>query len=489
MPSGASHAARRHTLELYSEDEGSRVYTVRIPTAEDEIIVQNNQRSFIVNKLSRKSDVLYIEGHPRNEYKFVRRAVEGDKSLRLVSYLKTGPHKFLRQGIESPQELAAGFPATKADLYQFAAIILGDIPQSFFTANQLTMIREFVSERGGGFLMLGGSTAFEESFVGSPIADALPVVLLRQAQLPAHLRQRAGGEKFSLRLTDEGQATSLLRLGLDGATNRRQWQKMPQLQGFNVTGPAKPGATVLAVHPTLSLHNEPLPVIAAERYGRGRSMVIATASTWRWQMLLPHEDLSHERFWRQVLRWLAAAAPSPVELSLDKESYGEGEQADVRVRVSDSTYAPVNDAAVWLKLTDPAGTIQDIQLEWTIDEDGIYSGTFSVTREGIHQIEVAATMPSGAVQENSTNFLVVNSVVEFIDSDMDAALLKAMAGAGGGRFYSDSQADKLVNDLKRLRKVVPVNVEQDIWDMPAVLFLLGGLFALEWLIRRTKGMS
>lgn len=98
-------------------------------------------------------------------------------------------------------------------------------------------------------------------------------------------------------------------------------------------------------------------------------------------------------------------------------------------------------------------------------------------------------MPSGAVQENSTNFLVVNSVVEFIDSDMDAALLKAMAGAGGGRFYSDSQADKLVNDLKRLRKVVPVNVEQDIWDMPAVLFLLGGLFALEWLIRRTKGMS
>jgi hypothetical protein len=271
--------------------------------------------------------------------------------------------------------------------------------------------------------------------------------------------------------------------------NRQRWQKMPRLQGINVTGRVKPGATVLAVHPTLSLRNEPLPVIAYERYGRGRSMVIATASTWRWQMLLPHEDMSHERFWRQVLRWLAAPAPSPVELSLDKDSYGAGEQVNVRVRVSDNTYAPVNDAAVWLKLTDSAATIQDVQLEWAIDDEGIYTGAFNVHKDGLHKIEVAATSPSGEVQEASTHFLVVDPIAEFIDAGLDAALMKTMAGVSGGTYYTHNNADRLVKDLKHLQKVVPVDVEQDIWNMPVVLFLLFGLFALEWLIRRRKGMS
>jgi uncharacterized membrane protein len=486
---GQSPAAQRYTLELTSEDEGSRVYVVRIPEEQDEIIVQNNRRTFLVNKAHKRSDVLYIEGRPRNEYKFIRRAVEEDKALRLVTYLKTGPHKFLRQGIESPQELANGFPQKKEDLYQYAALVLGDIPKSFFSADQLAMIREFISERGGGFLMLGGSTAFEESFISSPIADVLPVTLLGQAQLPPQLRERAGTEKFSLRLTAEGQHAAMLRLGLDGATNRQLWQKMPKLQGINVTGRTKPGATVLAVHPALTLGNEPLPVIAYERYGRGRSMVIATASTWRWQMLLPHEDRSHERFWRQVLRWLATPAPSPVELSLDRDSYGTGEQVNVRIRLCDSAYEPVNEAAVWLKLTDSAGAIQDVQLDWAIDDEGIYTGAFNVRKAGIHKIEALATSPSGEVQETSTHFLVVEPGAEFIDAGMDVALLKTMAGVSGGQFYTDNNADQLVNDLKRIQNVVPLAVEQDIWDMPIVLLLFFGLLALEWLIRRRRGMS
>jgi len=433
--------------------------------------------------------VLYIEGHPRNEYKFIRRAVDGDKSLRLVTYLKTGPHKFLRQGIDSPRELAAGFPQNKAELYQYEAMVLGDIPKSFFTADQLAMIREFISERGGGFLMLGGSTALEENFAGSPIADVLPVALMRPALLPAHLRQGTAAEKFNLQLTAEGEHSPLLRLAFNSATNRQQWEKLPQLQGINVTGPAKPGATVLAVHPTLNLGGEALPVIAIERYGRGRSMVIATASTWRWQMLLPHEDLSHERFWRQVLRWLAAASPTPLELSLDQASYGDGEPVTVRVRVVDSDFAPVNGAAVWLKLTDPLGSVRDVQLEREIEVEGYYGGSFDVTGDGIHHLEAVAMLPSGEVQETATHFLAGRPVVEFSEPDMDAALLKAMAAAGGGKFYADSPVDRLVDDLKHLEKVIPVTVERDIWDVPLVLFALGGLFALEWLIRRRKGMS
>jgi hypothetical protein len=218
-------------------------------------------------------------------------------------------------------------------------------------------------------------------------------------------------------------------------------------------------------------------------------MVITTASTWRWQMLLPYEDISHERFWRQVLRWLAAPAPSPVELSLDKDSYGVGEQVNLRVRVSNRAYAPVNDATVWLKLTDSAGTIQDIQLEGSIDDQGIYTGTFKVRAVGVHTIEVTATPPSGEAQKASTRFLVAEPIAEFIDAGLDADLLKTMADVSGGKFYTEIDVEELMKNLKRREKVVTASVEQDIWHMPIILFLLVGLFALEWLIRRRKGLS
>jgi uncharacterized membrane protein len=492
---GKNGMARRYTLELTTADEDAQVYVVRIPVEEDEVIAQNNRHAFLVNRERKRAEILFIEGHPRNEYKFIRRAVKGDKSLRLVTYLKTGPHKFLRQGIESPQELANGYPEKKEDLYKYDAVIFGDVPKNFFTVDQLAMTREFVSERGGGFLMLGGSTALEEGFIDSPIADVLPITLLREAQPAPQLQggarmdQHPGGEKFSLRLTPEGEQAAMLRLGLQGEMNRQLWQKMPQLQGINPTGRAKPGATVLAVHPTLSHANEPLPVIAYQRYGRGRTMVIATAATWRWQMLLPHEDMSYERFWRQVLRGLAAAAPSRVELSLDKNSYGTGEQVKVRVSVADRAYAPIDDATVWLKVTDPAGTIRDVQLEWAIEEEGVYVGAFDVRQEGIHKVEVAATSPSGDAGEASTQFLAAEPAAEFINAGMDAALLDKMAQVSGGKFYTEKNADRLVDDLKRLKKFATVEIQRDIWDMPLVLVLLFGLFGLEWWIRRRKGMA
>jgi hypothetical protein len=343
--------------------------------------------------------------------------------------------------------------------------------------------------------MLGGSSAFDEGFIASPIADILPVTLLRENQLVPRLRggSRKGehptGEKFRLSLTLEGEQATMLRLGFEGEMNRKLWDKMPQLQGVNVTGRVKPGATVLAVHPTLKHRNAPVPVIAYERYGRGRTMVITTASTWRWQMLTPHEDMSHERFWRQVLRWLAAASPEPVELTLDKDSYGPGDEVRVRVSVSDKTYAPINERAVWLKKTNPESKIQDIQLDWAIEEEGIYTGAFNVRNKGVYKLEASSTSDSGESEEASINFLVSESGEEYNNAGMDVILLNGIANVSGGKFFNHKDGDRLADDLKRRQKSTQVSVEQEIWDIPLVLFLLFGLFTLEWMIRRRKGMS
>ncbi len=492
---GKSGTIARYNLKLTPEQEGNLVYTLRIPEKEGEIIERNNRRTFLVNNRQKQSNILYIEGHPRHEYKFLRRAIQRDKSLRLVTYLQTGPHKFLRQGIKASTELEKGYPLSEEELYQYEAVIFGDISKEFFSKEQLAMTQKFVSQRGGGFLALGGSTAFEENFIGTPIADILPITLLSKAQIPSELQggMRKGdhptGEKFRLALTPAGRESALLRMGFDEKANGRLWREMPALQGVNVTGAAKPGATVLATHPSLEYQGKLLPVIAYERYGRGRTMAIMTASTWRWQMLMPHEDLSHERFWRQVIRWLSTTSPSRLELTLERDAYSVGEQVVVRARVTDKTYAPVNDATVWLKIANPTGAIQDIQLKWALEEEGIYKGSFTVQEEGVFKLEVSSTTAERDVQNASTQFLVAASNLEYTNPGMDAALLRKIAEASQGKFYTSANSEQLVDDIKQIPNAYSVEEKVDLWDMPIVLFLLIGLIGLEWGLRRWKGMS
>ena len=492
---GPDGRSAKHTLQLTPQKGESPVYTVRIPEQQDEIIKDNNRMTFLVDNRTKRAQVLYIEGHPRNEYKFIRRAAAGDTAVLLKTYLQTGPQKFLRQDIESPQELSGGYPSSQEELFSYDAVILGDIPRNFFSDDQLNMTREFVSRRGGGFLMIGGSTAFDEGFIQTPIEDLLPVTLVREKDLAPGMRGggRQGthptGQKFSLRLTAEGRRSALLRLDAEKNTNRKMWTDMPQLQGINVTGRAKPGATVLAVHPTLQLDGNPLPVFAYQRYGRGRTMAITTAATWRWQMLMPHEDRSHEKIWRQILRWLTAGTPARVEFELEHSQYSTGDTVKVMARIHDERFEPVDKATVWLKTTDPDGVIQDLRMENSIARTGDYTGAFSASKPGVYELEVSSTGISHQTDSASAKILVTDTLHEYRDLSLNSELLKNIALASGGKYYNIRNAGRLVKDLQRNRETQTVHLQLDVWDMPAVFLFLLACYGLEWVMRRRKGLS
>lgn len=492
---GRDGRPKRYTLQLTPQREGALVYTVRIPEQEDEIIKENNRLSFLVDNQAKRAEILYVEGHPRNEYKFIRRAAGSDKALHLKTYLKTGPHKFLRQDIESPMQLARGYPVSEEELFEYDAVIFGDIPRNFFADEQLALTREFVSRRGGGFLMIGGSTAFDEGFIGTPIEDLLPVTLVHEKYLPPDLHGsgRKGhhptGRKFSLHLTAEGQRSTLLRLGVDDEANRKLWRDMPQLQGVNVTGRAKPGATVLAVHPTLRFQGNPLPVLAYERYGRGRTMAITTATTWRWQMLMPYEDTSHAKLWRQILRWLTTDTPARVEIVLERSRFSSGDDVKIRARVYDQRYEPVNNATVWLKITDPGEAIQDLRMGGNIEQAGEYGAAFSTSKPGVYKLEVSSSGDSRQTGYASISFVVADSLHEFRNATLNSESLEKIALTSGGKFYNPRTAARLVKDLENNRETQTVNVQLDVWDMPVVFLFVLTCFGLEWMLRRRKGLS
>ena len=161
-----------------ASDPGPRVFSFRVVPLPGEQVVENNRRDVLIRVADREEKILYFEGEPRFEAKFLRRAVEADHNLRVVTLLRTSENKFYRVGVDDAEELADGFPKTREELYRYRGLILGSIEASFFTPDQLRMIGEFVSERGGGLLMLGGRHSFSEGgYARTPVADALPVVL------------------------------------------------------------------------------------------------------------------------------------------------------------------------------------------------------------------------------------------------------------------------------------------------------------------------
>ncbi|NQV70297.1 MAG: hypothetical protein HQ498_09750 [Pseudohongiella sp.] len=494
---GAEGVTRRYDLELTPERPELIVYDLQVELQTGEIIEKNNSYSFLVDNTEKEPlDVLYIEGHPRNEYKFIRRAVAGDNSLRMATYLQTGPEKYYRQGIESATELSSGFPKDREALYQYEAIILGDIGTDFFNADQLQMIEDFVAERGGGLLMSG---MVDEEFIGTPIADILPISLVEESFLPNHLRggirrgEHPTGELYYPRLTNNGEFSPLLRLSADDAENQRLWRQLPELQGVYVTGRVKPGATVLLEHPLLQYQNQALPVLVSQRYGSGRSMSITTASSWRWQMMLPSADESHETLWRQLIRWLAVSAPERISIEFDREFYNVGDEVNVKATVLNDEYEADNDATLWMQTANPLAEFIDSPMEWDIEEEGVYRASFAVEEEGIYSLLVDVASAAGEASSSSSEkraaFVVTPSLREYTNAELDRGLLERIAAASGGSYFNLQDADALIDAIEFTPNAYSKEVQIDLWDRPWLLALLILLLCVDWVARRMKGLS
>ena len=181
-----------------------------------------------------------MEGEPRWEYKFIRRAEDDDKLVQVASMLRTTENKIYRQGISDPKELENGFPVRPEDLFAYQGIILGSVEAGYFTPLQQELLREFVDRRGGGLLFLGGRFSLSDGgWGGSSLADLLPTIL-------PNSRNTFHRDPATAELTAAGSDSPITRLMDDPAKNIDRWKKLTYLMDYQDAGTPKPGATVLA---------------------------------------------------------------------------------------------------------------------------------------------------------------------------------------------------------------------------------------------------
>ena len=100
-------------VRIETEDAGPRLLRFRVAAQEGERVTENNVRDVLVDVVNKAEKILYFEGEPRWEVKFLRRAVSDDENLQVVVLQRTAESKFLRLDVDDAEELAAGFPKTQ----------------------------------------------------------------------------------------------------------------------------------------------------------------------------------------------------------------------------------------------------------------------------------------------------------------------------------------------------------------------------------------
>jgi uncharacterized membrane protein len=465
-------------------ETGARLLTVRVPVQAGELLGENNVRTLLVTVRDRREKVLYVEGEPRPELKFARRAVDGDKQLQLVTLLRSARDKYLRLGVDDSLELMQGFPTSRAQLFGYRALVLGSIEASFFTGEQLRMIADFVGERGGGLLLLGGRDAYGDGgYAGTVLEDVVPVAMEQRPRTAA-----APVTLVSAVATAEGLRHPALQVATTDSLVARRWRTLPQLTTVNLLARPKAGATVLLQGRTGD-GSETRPLLVAQRYGRGRVLALGAQDDWRWQMheAIAVEDSTHELLWRQMLRWLVHDVPDRVEIIADDELV-PGDAVQARVIVRDSAYGRRADATVTGTLVDTSGVPQAFSLDRATDADSEYVGTVVPAARGVHELRVRAALGKDSVTA-SQYLRVADPSAELFSAERRDLLLEQLARETGGRVYTPARAVEVARDLVYSTAGTTSVERRDLWDAPVVLLALLGLLGGEWVLRRRWGLA
>ena len=483
LPRSGEAAAVR--VRFTATEPGPRRFRFRIPQQPGEQVLDNNERDALILVRDAREKILYFEGEPRFEVKFMRRAVADDEQLQLVVLQRTADNKFLRLDVDSAAELASGFPQTREELFGYRALIIGSVEASFFSHEQLRMIADFASRRGGGLMMLGGRHSFAEGgYAGTPVADALPVALDRGAAMDASFFA-----PLDVAPTRAGAAHPTMQLAPEPEASLERWETLPPLSTVNRIGGLKPGATALLSGSGEELAGDQT-VLAFQRYGRGLSLAFPVQDSWIWQMHadIPLEDMTHEIFWRQLLRWLVSGTPHQVRLSAPSDHAAPGEPVRLLAEVEDESYLAVNNAAVVAQVLSPSGENFELPMEWTPERDGAYRASFTPDEAGRYEIRVAASRDDRALGADTVFLQAAPSTREFFGAQMNPSLLRRIAEETGGRFYTPASMAALPEDVRYTGGGVTMVEEKELWDMPILFLLLVGLVATEWGVRRARGL-
>ncbi len=519
-------------FQLKPEKKGVSFYRVRVGAQGEggqfkdekssaEATLANNTRVVTVDRGRGPFRILYVSGRPNWEFKFLNRALTEDEQVELIGLIRIAKREpkfdfrgrvgessnplfrgfgnqskeeiqrydqpvLVRLNTKDAEELSKGFPATPEELFAYHAIIVDDLEAEFFTTEQKSLLQRFVSERGGGFLMLGGMDSFHEGgYLRTPIGDMLPVYLDRTPDEKQHDNLRLG-------LTREGWLQAWARLRATENEEKTRLDAMPGFSLLNEVRDLKPGASAIATVTDSS--GRLLPAIAVQRFGHGRTAAVTIGDVWRWGLHEPEMHADMDKAWRQLARWLVADVPNKVELVAQPKKNDPNQAIELQVRVRDAKFLALDNATVQLNVQPVLGGVSNapairLPAEPSTAEPGLYTATFVPHETGGYRVEAAVTNSAGAeVGKAVAGWTTDLAAEEFKSLKPNRALLERIAKQTGGEVIEMGALGAFANRLPSLKAPVTEAWTYPLWHQPLVFAFALLCFATEWGLRRMRGL-
>jgi hypothetical protein len=287
-----------------------------------------------------------------------------------------------------------------------------------------------------------------------------------------------------MRLTREGETHPIMQFGTAADESRKRWSALPALAITPALGTPRPGAVVLA---TMGPEADARPVIAVQRYGRGRSMVFAGEGAWRWRMLLPAADRTFDTFWRQAVRWLAEEAADPIAVS-SPAGIMPGEEAVVTVTVRDAAFAPMADAVLTAEVADPDGRSTPASMTLVDAAAGRFETRFRAGAAGVYRLRVEGRRGETMLPAVDERLLVGGESPELTDPRLNEDVLRRLAASTGGEYHPAGDVAGLRELLVRTAPDRLPPVPRDLWHNAWTFSALVLLLSAEWVLRRRCGL-
>ncbi|MBI4662700.1 MAG: hypothetical protein HY735_28130 [Verrucomicrobia bacterium] len=530
-------------FQLRPEKNGISFYRLRV-SAKDELsqfvhadssqeaTLANNSRMLVVDRGAGPYRILYVSGRPNWEYKFLNRALAEDPQIQLVALIRLAKREpkfefrgrtgessnplfrgfdktsedterydqpvLVRLNVRDAAELRGGFPKAAEELYGYQAVVLDDLESEFFTNEQMTLIQKFVSERGGGFLMLGGQESFHEGKFGrTPVGDMLPVYLDRVAP-------RAPAKQLRLDLTREGWLQPWTRLRSTEADERARLDSMPPFLVLNRVRDVKPGASVIAT--VLDERANPSPALIVQRFGHGRTAALTVGDLWHWGLHSETTQRDLAKAWRQLTRWLIADVPDAFQLEV-RPNNDANQSVLLQARLRDKKFQPLDNASVMLEVRSEsslsalekrkaASAVSTnlnrvrIAAEPALSEPGLYQATYVPRETGAYQA-VAIVRDSSGVElgRAEVGWTADPAADEFRSLKPNRALLERIAQQTKGEIVAASDLADFASGLPHRAVPITESWTFPLWHTPAMFLFALACFIGEWGLRRWKGLA
>ena len=440
----------------------------------DETAEVTSRQERTIRVIDEKIKVLYVEGKPRWEYRYLRRVLLRDHRLDVKFWMTEGDKELAQYS----ERYLDTFPMAADKAFAFDLVILGDVPRSRFSRIQLERIAQLVRERGGSLLMLAGRSHAPFEYVDSPLAELLPVRIRPDGT-------RSLDDMIHPTVTAEGAGSAVTTLEYPADRNEALWYQVRPLGAVPRLDGMKKGAVPLLVLGGAVRGKEPYPLICWQRQRRGKVLYVGTDQLWR--LRFKRGDKYHARFWGQTIQFLTLSrllgANKRIQIETDGADYRLGRRVHVSASVLDESYSPVLDRSfdVVAELQGPTLQRTTVRLAAVPGMNGTFRGFFSPEAAGHYELRPAVAPRELA---NTVRLHVQAASLERQEPAMQEDLLRQMASEAGGRYFSVAELPELANELTGEQRTTTVRNTKELFDLPILFGLLLVLLGIEWLLRR-----